>query len=56
MSVNIKEILETEIAREKEILKGLDQLDLDDISKEQIRQRTYNTYKSVQNELELFEA
>ena len=56
MRQDIKQILETEISLEKEILKEIDQLDLDDISKEQIRQRTYNTYKSVQNELELFEA
>lgn len=56
MRADIKQILETEISIEKEILKGIDQLDLDDISKDQIRQRTYNTYKSVQNELALIEA
>ena len=56
MNANIKQILKAEIAREFEFLKELEDLPLDDISKAQIRQRTYNTYKSVQNELELLEA
>jgi hypothetical protein len=53
MSVNIKDILQVEIKREQQIIEGLNNLQLDDLSKQEIRERTYNTYKAVQQEIEL---
>ena len=53
MSVNIKDILQVEIKREQQIIEGLNNLQLDDLSKQEIRERTYNTYKAVQREIEL---
>jgi len=53
MSVNIKDILQVEIKREQQIIEGLNDLQLDDLSKQEIRERTYNTYKAVQQEIEL---
>lgn len=40
----LKDLLEREINNETRMLDELDQLDLDDISKENIRFRTYNQY------------
>ena len=50
----LKDLLEREINNETWMLDELDQLDLDDISKENIRLRTYDRYKEVSllNELE----
>jgi hypothetical protein len=53
MSVNIKEILDLEVKREQQIISGLNNLQLDDLSKQEIRERTYTTYKAVQREIEL---
>jgi hypothetical protein len=53
MSVNIKDILDLEVKREQQIISGLNDLQLDDLSKQEIRERTYNTYKAVQHEIEL---
>ena len=53
MSVNIKDILNLEFKREQQIISGLNDLQLDDLSKQEIRERTYNTYKAVQQEIEL---
>jgi len=53
MSVNIKDILNLEVKREQQIIEGLNNLQLDDLSKQEIRERTYNTYKAVQQEIEL---
>ena len=53
MSVNIKDILQVEIKREQQIIEGLNDLQLDDLSKQEIRERTYTTYKAVQQEIEL---
>ena len=43
----LKDLLEREINNETRMLDELDQLDLDDISKENIRFRTYNQYKEL---------
>lgn len=43
----LKDLLEREINNETRMLDQLDQLDLDDISKENIRFRTYNQYKEL---------
>ena len=43
----LKDLLEREINNETRILDELDQLDLDDISKENIRFRTYNQYREL---------
>ena len=53
MSVNIKDILNLEVKREQQIIEGLNNLQLDDLSKQEIRERTYNTYKAVQQEIQL---
>ena len=53
MSVNIKDILNLEVKREQQIISGLNELQLDDLSKQEIRERTYTTYKAVQQEIEL---
>ena len=43
----LKDLLEREINSETRMLDQLDQLDLDDISKENIRFRTYNQYREL---------
>ena len=43
----LKDLLEREINNETRMLDELDQLDLDDISKENIRFRTYNQYTEL---------
>lgn len=43
----LKDLLEREINNETRMLDELDQLDLDDISKENIRLRTYNQYREL---------
>lgn len=50
----LENLLEREIDNETRMLRKLDQLKLDDISKENIRLRTYDRYKEVSllNELE----
>ena len=53
MSLDIKDILDLEAKREEQIISGLNDLQLDDLSKQEIRERTYNTYKAVQHEIEL---
>ena len=53
MSLDIKDILDLEVKREEQIISGLNYLQLDDLSKQEIRERTYNTYKAVQHEIEL---
>ena len=43
----LKDLLEREINNETRMLDELDQLDLVDISKENIRFRTYNQYREL---------
>ena len=43
----LKDLLSQEITNETRMLEQLDQLDLDDISKENIRFRTYNQYREL---------
>ena len=43
----LKDLLERVINNETRMLDELDQLDLDDISKENIRFRTYNQYREL---------
>ena len=43
----LKDLLEREINSETRMLDQLDQLELDDISKENIRLRTYNQYREL---------
>ena len=43
----LKDLLEREINNETRMLDELDQLDLDDISKENIRFRTHNQYREL---------
>lgn len=54
MPINIKDILEREVNRELDLLTSInDHPTLDDQSKEQIRQRTYNEYQQLHYLLEL---
>ena len=50
----LKDLLEREIDNETRMLRKLDHLNLDEMSKENIRLRTYDRYKEVSllNELE----
>ena len=43
----LKDLLQMEINNETRMLDELDHLDLDDISKENIRFRTYNHYREL---------
>ena len=43
----LQDLFEREINNETRMLDELDQLDLDDISKENIRFRTYNQYREL---------
>jgi len=43
----LKDLLQMEINNETRMLDELDHLDLDDISKENIRFRTYNQYREL---------
>ena len=43
----LKDLLPQEIKNETRMLDELDQLDLDDISKENMRFRTYNQYREL---------
>lgn len=56
MEININDILQVEIKREQQIIEGLNNLQLDDQSKQEIRERTYNTYKAVQQKIQLHNA
>jgi len=53
MDININDILQVEIKREKQFIEALDDLQLDKQSKREIRERTYHSYKSIQQDLEL---
>ena len=54
MQINIKDILEREVNRELDLLTSInDHPTLDDQSKYQIRQRTYNEYQRLHYSLEL---
>lgn len=56
MSIDLQSILKREIDREQSIIDEIDNLDLDEQSKQNIRERTYDTYRSVQRDVELFYA
>lgn len=53
MSVNIKDILNLEVKREQQILSRLNDLNLDDLSKQEIRQRSYDQYNYYKSLLDL---
>jgi len=53
MDININDLLKVEIKREKQFIEALDDLQLDEQSKREIRERTYHSYKSIQQDLEL---
>lgn len=56
MSLDIKDVLDLEIKREQEIINRLKDLQLDEQSKQEVRWRTYQSYKSIQQGIELFNA
>lgn len=56
MDIDIHNILKREIDREIKIINEIDNFDLDEQSKQNIRERTYDTYRSVQRDVELFYA
>ena len=53
MDININDILQVEIKRERQFIEALDDLQLDEQSKQEVRQRTYQSYKSIQQDIKL---
>ena len=54
MSIDIRDIIKSEIEKEQTFLSQLDQIDeLDDLSKQEIRFRSYDAYRHLQRQLEL---
>lgn len=53
MSIDIDEVFVEELEREIRMLERLKTTNLDDASKEQIRQRTYDQYRYYKSLLEL---
>ena len=54
MSIDITDIIKSEIEKEQTFLSQLNQIDeLDDLSKQEIRCRSYETYRHLQRQLEL---
>ena len=53
MDININDILQVEIKRERQFIEALNELQLDEQSKWEVRQRTYQSYKSIQQDIEL---
>ena len=54
MSIDITDIIKSEIEKEQTFLSQLDQIDeLDDLSKQEIRFRSYDAYRHLQRQLEL---
>lgn len=54
MSIDITDIIKREIEKEQTFLSQLNQIDeLDDLSKQEIRFRFYDTYRHLQRQLEL---
>ena len=51
--MDINDILDVEIKRELQMREALNELQLDELSKREIRERTYALYKSIQQNLEL---
>jgi hypothetical protein len=54
MSIDITDIIKSEIEKEQTFLSQLNQIDeLDDLSKQEIRFRSYDAYRHLQRQLEL---
>ena len=53
MTIDIEQCLKNEIHREQTILSLLNETDLDSLSKDQIRKRTYQEYDRLNHLLEL---
>jgi len=53
MDININDILEVELKRERQFIEALNELQLDEQSKWEVRQRTYQSYKSIIEDIEL---
>lgn len=54
MSIDITDIIKSEIEKEQAFLSQLNQIDeLDDLSKQEIRFRSYDVYRHLQRQLEL---
>jgi len=53
MTIDIEQCLNNEIHREQTILSLLNETDLDSLSKDQIRKRTYQEYDRLNHLLEL---
>jgi hypothetical protein len=53
MAIDIEQCLKNEIQKEQEILSKLDETNLDSLSKEQIRKRTYREYDRFIDLLEI---
>lgn len=54
MSIDIEQVVKREIEKEKKALKELkERNDLDALSKQEVRIRSYDTYRHLQRQLEL---
>ena len=53
MTIDIEQCLKNEIHREQTILSLINEADLDSLSKDQIRKRTYQEYDRLNHLLEL---
>ena len=53
MTIDIEQCLKNEIQREQNIISLLNETDLDSLSKDQIRKRTYHEYDRLNHLLEI---
>jgi len=53
MSIDIDEVLVMELERENSMLEKIKSANLDDLSKQEIRQRTYDQYNRIHQLIEL---
>ena len=56
MSIDLQSILKREIDREQRIIDEIENLELDDQSKQNSRERTYDQWRSIQRQVDLFYA
>ena len=53
MSIDIDKVFVSELERETSMLEKIKSANLDDLSKQEIRQRTYNEYNRIHQLIEL---
>jgi hypothetical protein len=53
MTIDINDVLKKEINDEYRLMKTIDELDVDEVSKLNIRERTYDQYQHIKQLIEL---